>query len=1261
MKRCLLFTFFSFIHIFDKCLTYLPPRLNVAKPYINVPPNTLLILECRGEYDTDWDIPKYLESDINKNNIKITYGRSSYSEATKLSIQHSPERTGLYICYYKSNNSIHGKNATAVYIFFNDHRLFKSQNPYKEEEIITVNSSVHSYIPCLPTSSEVRVILQEKVTEMSWFSVNESDIRQFNPMEGFLLDSPSRFFKPLRCRGNLDGKKDFTINFRIKGQENYIQKPFIEKHSKFWSAGSKMNLSCSAIINDENRTLCWIYPNSINLEENTTIKELENGLKLLESQLYFSQVDYRHEGHYICAYLFRNNCEEAVKDQTYITVYDLLMLEPVNFFTSEDPVKIEKNVGDTVEFIVNINYKVEEIEFHWEKKGIFILQNSRIHFNSNSQQIKMIIQNLSITDSGKYTIFVRRVESFKTFSFELSVQGKPIIDIINSKTDLNDLYMLNEIYNLTCRAEVLPEATVKWLWKECDTWEDCTNDDGKIIDITKEDSVSNKINITEIKYNDVGVTVVSLVLLVKASKSGKYFCKASNNLGYDSKSVLFIVTDVTNGIQVSSDNRELSKDKNIENIYVKCNFSTFLYSNVSWSHIEVPSYDFLPIGEDLYTERKDEIVSSYSNSSVIKLPVENVRSGLYVCSVKNKQFNNFTEKFTAVYLKAETNIPKKDSTASSSNSSTIIIIVVVIMFIAFFIICIILLLWMKRKRKLSRYNSFLFKKGQINLLSSELPLEDQVDLLPYDPRWEFPKDRLKLGRILGHGAFGRVVKAEAIGLRKDVPYTTVAVKMLKERDDETQHKALMAELKILIHLGKHVNILNLLGAVTKNFHRGELMVMVEYCCHGNLRTYLLRHREKFINQLDPITEKLNADICVQVSNSPKPNQSKSKEYTKPLALGVNNPTYNYSTGELIRCSGVNSQGEIGTDMTIVSSISGGENSSNTAISESGYSSTGGSSQMYIGREENRYSGIITTSDLLCYSFQCARGMSYLSSKKLIHRDLAARNILLAEGNIIKIADFGLAKDLYKYSKYVKKSDGPLPIKWMAIESIKDRIFTTKSDVWSFGVLLWEIFTLGGNPYPGFEMNEQFFKRLKEGYRMERPEYAPKNVYEIMMECWHEDPKERPEFDTLGEKLGLMLEETVKQHYLNLNNPYMEENKDVQTLESLIAASLQTDYMKMDKNSENLNKSEYLNFSGAFNENEHSVTKAQGNDYANASVIEKYSNTTNSKIDDVSIKKEMTENEEPTTYAKIITQNKSTDEPSNVEIIGRKEPEYLVLV
>lgn len=101
--------------------------------------------------------------------------------------------------------------------------------------------------------------------------------------------------------------------------------------------------------------------------------------------------------------------------------------------------------------------------------------------------------------------------------------------------------------------------------------------------------------------------------------------------------------------------------------------------------------------------------------------------------------------------------------------------------------------------------------------------------------------------------------------------------------------------------------------------------------------------------------------------------------------------------------------------------------------------------------------------------------------------------MLAEDNIVKICDFGLAKDIYKYDNYVKKGDGPLPIKWMAIESIRDKVFTTKSDVWSFAILLWEFFTLGGNPYPGVEIDEEFYKRLKNGYRMEKPDFMPNNM------------------------------------------------------------------------------------------------------------------------------------------------------------------------
>lgn len=134
-----------------------------------------------------------------------------------------------------------------------------------------------------------------------------------------------------------------------------------------------------------------------------------------------------------------------------------------------------------------------------------------------------------------------------------------------------------------------------------------------------------------------------------------------------------------------------------------------------------------------------------------------------------------------------------------------------------------------------------------------------------------------------------------------------------------------------------------------------------------------------------------------------------------------------------------------------------------------------------------------TKDLLAWAFQVARGMEYLASRRVLHGDLAARNILLADNNVVKICDFGLAKSMYKSENYKKKSDGPLPIKWMAIESIRDRVFSTQSDVWSFGIVLWEFFSFAKTPYPGMEANEQLYHKLVDGYRMECPEYAPKQM------------------------------------------------------------------------------------------------------------------------------------------------------------------------
>uniref|UniRef100_A0A8B9RID0 receptor protein-tyrosine kinase n=1 Tax=Astyanax mexicanus TaxID=7994 RepID=A0A8B9RID0_ASTMX len=359
--------------------------------------------------------------------------------------------------------------------------------------------------------------------------------------------------------------------------------------------------------------------------------------------------------------------------------------------------------------------------------------------------------------------------------------------------------------------------------------------------------------------------------------------------------------------------------------------------------------------------------------------------------------------------------------------------------------------------------------------------------LPYSEKWEFPRDKLKLGKILGAGAFGKVVEATAYGLGKGENVTRVAVKMLKASAHSDEKEALMSELKILSHIGHHKNIVNLLGACT---YGGPVLVITEYCCHGDLLNFLRTKAETFLNYVMTV-----------------PGITEERSVYKNIT--ADRMFIRSDSGISSTCS------DTYLDMRPV-----GPRSKST---------------------QEHDSWPLDMDDLLRFSYQVAQGLDFLAAKNCIHRDVAARNVLLTDGRIAKICDFGLARDIMNDSNYVVKGNARLPVKWMAPESIFECVYTVQSDVWSYGILLWEIFSLGKSPYPNMLVDSKFYQKIKSGYQMSRPDFAPPEMYTIMQMCWNLEPTERPTFGKIAQLIERLLGDTPEE-YQNVQSGVLDEQQ-----------------------------------------------------------------------------------------------------------------------
>ncbi|XP_066487976.1 vascular endothelial growth factor receptor 2 [Tiliqua scincoides] len=1148
-----------------------PPSLSIQKAVLTVTANDTLQIACSGERPLEWLWPNNQSSAENRVVVTNCTG-NAYCKMLTLSKVIGND-TGAYKCIYQDNHAM-----SSIYVYVQD---FTDLPDYRSPFVTSVNDQLGIVyitgnktvvIPCLGSTSNLNITLCAKYPEKVFFPDGKAITwdRQIGfTIPSILISDVGMVF----CKAKINDESYQSVMYIVVVIGYKIHDLTMNpSHQVELAVGEKLTINCTARTEPNvGIEFEWDYPSkkaTASKKKHVSIRDIKTSLgtevKKFVSTLTIEQVTLNDRGQFSCTasssrMTKKNSINVIIHEKPFITLFRMQSLVEARL---NEPVRV------AVKFL---GYPPPEAK--WFKNGKAITANRTIKLG-----YALTITEVTERDAGNYTVVLTNPvnKEKEMHTFHLAVNVPPQIGE-NALLAPVDSYKYGSTHTLTCTVYAVPAvAKIHWYWQleeecsfsphqaglgnnpyACKKWKVITDKKG-----------GNGIEIGKTQFVAIAgkMKTISTLGIQEANVSALYKCVASNKAGEGERVISF---HVTRGLEINLQPKSQLTEKH--NVSLQCMADKRTFENLTWYKFNPRSSTTrlgglpMPVCKNLDALQKLSTVAASANREnvTMELHLRNIShhdSGDYVCIAQEKKtktrhclvkhltiqepvaptiignpenqtanigetievscmahgipsplitwFKNNESLFedSGIVLKDGNRtliirrVRKEDEglyacracnilgctkaatffevegTDEKTNLELIILVGTAVIAMFFWLLLVIIL------RTVKRANGEL-KTGYLSIIMDpdEVPMEEQCERLLYDAnKWEFPRDRLKLGKPLGRGAFGQVLEADAFGIDTTTTCRTVAVKMLKEGATHSEHRALMSELKILIHIGHHLNVVNLLGACTKP--GGPLMVIVEYCKFGNLSMYLRSKRSDFV-------------MC----------KTKNSRFRQ----GKDNCVAEVPADPKKRLD------SIASSQSSTSSGFGEERSLSEA--EDGEATS-----------EDPCKNSLSLEDLICYSFQVARGMEFLASRKCIHRDLAARNILLSESNVVKICDFGLARDIYKDPDYVRKGDARLPLKWMAPETIFDRVYTIQSDVWSFGVLLWEIFSLGASPYPGVKIDEEFCRRLKEGTRMRPPDYTTPEMYQTMLDCWHGNPKQRPTFSELVEHLGNVLQASVRQ-------------------------------------------------------------------------------------------------------------------------------------